>query len=101
MVKKNCPLQTHEYENLMLKLMSKFLQHANASINIDTVIVPIHITYQEALNSFCNQLNINHLPELSSSNNRTRRLIESGYNRGGRRRVVQGHGRGRGCFRQG
>ena len=68
---------------LCQEVMADFIQHSKASINIEPAIASITITYQEALTSFWNQVNIKYPPEVSFSRNRKRIVRKLGYTRSG------------------
>ena len=59
--------KTMKLRILYQKVMADFIQHSKASINIEPAIPSITITYQEALTSFWNQVNIKYPPEVSLS----------------------------------
>ena len=71
---------------LCQKVTDDFIQHSKSLINNEAARVLITITNQEALTSFCNQVNINYPPEVSFSKNRTRIIRKLCYARGGRGR---------------
>ena len=64
-------------ENMKLRTLCKkitadFLQSTKSAIQIELARVPMTITYEEALNTFRNQVNLKFPPELSSQHNRNR-----------------------------
>ena len=87
---------------LCKKINADFLGTAKATVQLELAKVPLTISYNEALTSFRNQVNLKFPPELSAQNNRnrTRRVAElsrSQHGRGrGRGRSSRGRGRGRG-----
>jgi hypothetical protein len=88
---------------LCKKVTADFLPTAKATVQLQLAKDPITITYDEALASFRNQVNLKYPPELSSQSNRSRtRRISEFTTRGGRGRGRFGrggrgrHGRGRG-----
>ena len=92
---------------LCRKVTADFLQNARASIQLELAKDPITITYNEALTSFRNQVNLKYPPELSatSNRNRVRRINEFNtrgsrgrgqFSRGGRGHSSRFSNRGRG-----
>ena len=88
---------------LLSKVKADFLVHVKSGINIELTKVPLTMTYEQALATFCNEVNLKHPPQMSatttSRERRYVRKISTGQGRGwrdGRGRSGQGHG-GRGC----
>jgi hypothetical protein len=93
---------------LCKKVTADFLSTAKATVQLQLAKDPFTITYDEALASFRNQVNLKNPPELSSQSNRSHTCCSSElttcggrgrgrFGRGGRRRHGRGcGGRGRG-----
>lgn len=56
---------------LCKKVTADFLSTAKATVQLQLAKDPITITYDEALASFCNQVNLKYPPELLSQSNRS------------------------------
>ena len=89
---------------LCRKVTADFLQSARSTIQLELAKDPITITYQEALTSFRNQVNLKFPPEMSAANNRSRIRRVQEFNsrhrgrghsgRGGRYNSYRGNSRG-------
>ena len=79
---------------LCRKVQADFLQNAKAAIQLDLARVPMTLTYDAALASFRNQVNLKFPPEMSAANNRNRtRRIQQTSIRGEGRSSSRGGGR--------
>ena len=76
---------------LLQKVNADFLQSVKAAMSIEITRVPLIMTYEQALMTFCNEVNRKHSPSMSNNNSRSRRVNEVN-NRSNR----SGNGRGRG-----
>ena len=94
----------HKLRILIRKVDADFLAHTKTSINIELTRDPVTITYDQALTTFRNEVNLKFPPQVANMR-RTRRINEmgtyydrysyTGYERG-RGRRGRSHGRGRG-----
>ena len=90
---------------LLTKVKADFLVHVKSGINIELTKVPLTMTYERALATFRNEVNLKHPPQMSASTSTSRerryvREMNTGRGRGrgdGRGRSGRSHGgRGRG-----
>ena len=67
-----CSVHSENQKLRMLnrKINADFLQVTKSSINIELARTPVHISYDDALSAFRNQLNQKYTPKISTSNNR-------------------------------
>ena len=105
----------HKLRILIRKVDADFLKHIKTSINLELTRDPVTITYEQALTTFRNEVNLKFPPQVANAR-RVRRINEmdsyydgyhhnGGYGRGyyggrGRGRGGRGrghYGRGRGC----
>ena len=86
---------------LMSKVQVDFLEQTKAALNIEMSKSPMTLTYEDALSTFCNAVNLKHPPVILLPNNRSRRINETSQGRGnpGGGRMSRGRGRGAGRSR--
>ena len=97
----------HKIRILIRKVDADFLKSIKITINLELTRNPVTITYDQALTTFRNEVNLKFPPQFGN-NNRTGRINQMdsgyhqqyqgsyGYNNGGRGRGRGGHGRSRG-----
>ena len=61
---------------LLQKINADFLQSVKAAMSIEITRIPLQMTYEQALMTFCNEVNRKHPPGMSSNNSRPRRVNE-------------------------
>ena len=78
---------------LMSKIRADFLQTAKAALNIELSRVPMNLTYEDALATFRNAVNLKHPPRGDVINQRVRRVneVSGGHGRGGQGRFGRGN----------
>ena len=81
---------------LIQKVNVDFLQSVKAAMSIELTRTPLIMTYEQALMTFRNEVNRKHPPEMTSSNNRSRRINEVNNRGPGGRFSGRGRGRGNG-----
>jgi hypothetical protein len=82
---------------LLEKVNADFLRDTKAGLNIALTEIPMTMTYERALASFRNQVNLKFPPQMGTAGTRTRRHINEVAGRGGGGRGGRGGtGRGRG-----
>ena len=87
---------------LIQKINVDFLQGVKATMSIELSRCPLLMTYEQAIMTFCNEVNSKVPPNMSSNNTRTRRINELSRSQANPRPTSYGRGRGRGrCGRFG